>query len=146
MNKLIPEVIDRGEWTDKKMESGKESQTSIIPCNNIIFIMTTNSATDLICNHVKQSKSLYTGDGNPGHLEEQQGALESLIRQKLQKTNPFTDAFIGRVDRIVPFLPLARGGPADKPLLDESMTVAKIFIEREQDRMKDDTIAKFHSL
>ena len=65
--------------------------------------------------------------------EDETSILESLLRRRLQQTQPFTDAFIARVDRIVPFFPLARGDPDDHPLLGESIALAKILIESEQE-------------
>ena len=102
-------------------------------CSNIIFILTTNSATQVISEQTKKNKVLYTADGNA--VEEELGSLEHVVRKTLQRTYPFTDAFIGRVGRIVPFLPLASGGPEQHVLLGESMTVAKLLIEREQERL-----------
>lgn len=134
------EVIDRGEWTDKKLTDGSSGHTKIVPCGNIIFIMTTNSATELICEHASRSNRLHTGDAHPADLEEEQMMLESNIRQKLMRTNPFTDAFIGRVDRVVPFFPMARGGPDNHPLMDESLAIAKMLIEQEQNKMKGSSI------
>lgn len=42
------QVLDKGEWTNKKLESGSKAQTETVSCHNIIFIMTTNSADKLI--------------------------------------------------------------------------------------------------
>jgi len=61
--------------------------------------------------------------------------LEGKLRNSLRFRYPFTDAFIGRVGRIVPFLPMASGDPeTDHPLLAEMMTVAKLLIERQQEK------------
>jgi ATP-dependent Clp protease ATP-binding subunit ClpA len=38
------QVLDKGEWTNKQLTEGSASQTSVISCRNIIFIMTVNAA------------------------------------------------------------------------------------------------------
>ena len=35
------EVLDKGEWTNKRLEGGAGAQTQLVSCNNIIFILTT---------------------------------------------------------------------------------------------------------
>ena len=43
------QVLDKGEWTDKKLVTGSGSQTSVLSCRNIVFIMTVNSADASRC-------------------------------------------------------------------------------------------------
>jgi ATP-dependent Clp protease ATP-binding subunit ClpA len=129
------QVIDKGEWTNKKLFEGKGVQTETISCHNIIFIMNTNAADQCICDAASTAPQLYTSK-SVDELEELQFSVEKTIRQKLQSTHPFTDAFMGRVGRIVPFFPMAKSSSNDAdshPLMGEMMTVAKILIEREQD-------------
>ncbi|CAB9501692.1 Caseinolytic peptidase B protein homolog [Seminavis robusta] len=134
------QVLDKGEWTNKRLQSGNGAQTEVISCSNIIFILTTNAAMDVIEDFARHASVLYTAE-DVQEAESKQRELEALIRYKLQTTYPFTDAFIARVDRIVPFVPLSRrvGDPEDHPLLCEAMTVAKILIEKEQEKLRDDT-------
>jgi DNA polymerase III delta prime subunit len=130
------QVLDKGEWTNKKLERGK-AHTETVSCQNIIFIMTTNAADRLILETISNSRPAgmyYTVEG-PEEIEDLLSDLESSVRKKLQHTRPFTDAFIGRVGRIVPFLPLANGDPDSHPLLGESMTITKLLIEREQEKL-----------
>ena len=157
----MAEVLDKGEWTNKQLQRGSgKAQTEVISCSNIIFILTTNAATDVISEHVQRTKSLlYTAEAAAGgEVEDEQLRLETLLRHKLQRTYPFTDAFVARVDRIVPFLPLARGttgsgdpGGSDEdlphhPLLGESMTVAKMLIEREQEKARQEDMSVVQSI
>jgi ATP-dependent Clp protease ATP-binding subunit ClpA len=127
------QVIDKGEWTNKRL-SGKGAQTSIIPCHNLVFVMTTNAADFQIMEFVNEKKdSIYTSVSD--EFEELGTDLSTRIRNILQFNYPFTEAFIGRVGRIIPFLPMANGDhDAQHPLLGEMMTVAKFLIERQQDK------------
>ncbi|KAL3918136.1 MAG: hypothetical protein SGILL_004379 [Bacillariaceae sp.] len=113
------------------------AQTQVISCNNIVFILTTNAATGVITEYARDNPVIYTVE-NASETEKKQQELELLLRHALQTTHPFTDAFIARVDRIVPFLPLARGvdTSVDHALMHEALTVAKIMIEREQEKMQ----------
>jgi ATP-dependent Clp protease ATP-binding subunit ClpA len=126
------QVIDKGEWTNKKLEEGKGVQSETVSCHNVIFIMTTNACDDLILKYAN-THTIYTADQDD--LEEIKSELESMVRKKLQKTHPFTDAFMGRVGRVVPFLPMANGDPEENALLGEMVTVAKLLIEREQEKL-----------
>lgn len=128
------QVLDKGEWTNKKLSNGVESQTETVSCQNVIFIMTTNAADDLICKAAAKSDAYYTEiftDASSIHSN-----LESRVRKKLPTTNPFTNAFMGRVGRVIPFLPMSHGDLKDNHLLmGELMTVTKLLIEREQDKL-----------
>jgi ATP-dependent Clp protease ATP-binding subunit ClpA len=126
------QVIDKGEWTNKLLEEGKGVQTETISCHNIIFIMTTNASDDLILRYAEKHE-IYTADQD--NLEEIKSELETMVRKKLQQTYPFTGAFMGRVGRVVPFLPMANGDPEEHALLGEMVTVAKLLIEREQEKL-----------
>ena len=128
------QVIDKGEWTNKKLEEGKGKQTETVRCDNVIFIMTTNAADALICDHVARSDEYYTAESHDDQ-EEIMSLLESSVRKKLQNTYPFTAAFMGRIGRVVPFLPMANGDTERHPLKGEMMTVAKLLIEREQEKL-----------
>ncbi|KAL3910464.1 MAG: hypothetical protein SGILL_007677 [Bacillariaceae sp.] len=134
---FVSEVLDKGEWTNKRLESGVGAQTQVVSCRNIIFILTTNAATDVIEEHARGAQVLYTA-ASAIEAQKKQQELEFLLRCELQSKYPFTDAFIARVDRIVPFLPMARGvDPAiDHPLMAEAMTVAKMLIEKEQNKLQ----------
>lgn len=129
------QVLDKGEWTNKKLERGSKAQTETISCSNIIFILTTNAADELILNTLKRdrSKKHYVVK-DPDSIDAMMMSLESSVKKKLQATSPFTAAFIGRVGRVVPFFPMATGDPAEHPLLGESITVAKLLIERQQEK------------
>lgn len=133
------QVIDKGEWTNKRLSSGG-SQTDVIPCDNLIFIMTTNACDFVISDFVKSRPEIYNIVGDD--VDEIGSELGSRIRGTLQFTHPFTEAFLGRIDRIVPFLPMANGDPETHGVLSgESMAVTKLLIERQQEQMsgKDDT-------
>ncbi|KAL3926268.1 MAG: hypothetical protein SGARI_005664 [Bacillariaceae sp.] len=135
-------LLDKGEWTDKKLVTeGSAAQTHVVPCNNIIFVLTTNAATDIIKAYTQEAPALYTAEGG-SEAETKVQELETVLRVQLQSTHPFTDAFIGRIDRIVPFLPLARGSDLSKdhPLTNEAMTAAKILIEKEQQKLQNDEL------
>lgn len=130
-------VLDKGEWTNKRLERGGTSQTFTIPCHNLIFIMTTNAADSLVIDFAasKQVHGIASTEDMDNAIDE----VELLLRRRLQNTYPFQEAFIGRIGRIVPFFPLAQGDLNENLLLGEAMTVAKYLIEREQDRLNDDT-------
>lgn len=125
------QVFDKGEWTNKKLERGR-SQTITIPCHNLIFIMTTNAADLHVCDYAaeKQVHSLVADD-----LEDTTYDVERRIRTVLQHRYPFTGAFIGRISRVVPFFPMASGDLDEGLLQGEMMVIAKLFIEREQERL-----------
>jgi hypothetical protein len=128
------QVIDKGEWTNKKLVEGKGTQTEMIPCHNLIFVMTTNAADKDIHDFVKRSgDSIYT-TVDDDEWDDIQNDLESRIRKVLQNRHPFTAEFMGRVGRVIPFLPLANGNSDRQPLLGETDTVAKFLIERELER------------
>ena len=121
------------------MDEDSQDQTQVIPCGNIIFIFTTNAATDVIEDFAVGNRMVYTAQ-DPKETEEKHRELEALLRYKLQGAYPFTDAFIARVDKIVPFLPMARGVDSsdDHPLMHEAMTVSKMLIEEEQEKLQVD--------
>lgn len=134
------QVIDKGEWTNKRLTS-HGSQTDVIACHNLIFIMTTNACDFEIMNFVKQNDRIYNAVADD--LEELATELSTRLRGVLQFTYPFTEAFLGRIGRIVPFLPMANGNPDFQGLMyGESMTVAKLLIERQQEKMTDSSIAE----
>lgn len=129
------QVLDKGEWTDKQLRSRGDSQSSIVPCNNIIFIMTVNAADHAIVRYTKNHEDLYAAD--PLGLLAHRKMLEAEIQHSLQATHPFTSAFIGRVNAFVPFLPMAcETRDNHGSLLEyEMMTVAKMLLEREKDKI-----------
>lgn len=124
------QVIDKAEWTNKKLAEGRDGHTETVSCFNIIFIMTTNAADKVILDYAK-SKKVYTADEMD--LEEFRANLEHKVRSTLQTTRPFNGAFVARVDSLVPFLPMSQSVQYEDPLLGEMMAVAKMFIEREQE-------------
>ncbi|KAL7547982.1 hypothetical protein ACHAWF_011255, partial [Thalassiosira exigua] len=128
------QVFDKGEWTNKRLEL--DLQTEIIPCKNIIFIMTSNACDKHIMQYAESNMDLYIGDGMT--FEDYGRKLEADLRSLLRSKHPFDDAFIGRVGRIVPFLPMAKGTTdMHHPLLGEMMTITKILIEKEQEMYVD---------
>mmetsp|Transcript_46033 Transcript_46033/g.112405 ORF Transcript_46033/g.112405 Transcript_46033/m.112405 type:complete len:659 (+) Transcript_46033:559-2535(+) len=134
------QVIDKGEWTNKRL-SDRGSQTDIIPCHNIIFIMTTNACDFEIKNFVRQHDEIYSAVGED--LEEMTADLGGRLRGTLQFTYPFTEAFLGRISRIVPFLPMAnRDVQIFGKMVGESLTVAKLLIERQQEKFHSSAIAE----
>jgi energy-coupling factor transporter ATP-binding protein EcfA2 len=58
------QVIDKGEWTNKKLSEGKGVQTETISCHNIIFIMTTNAADRCICDAARSGGAAIVGREN----------------------------------------------------------------------------------
>ncbi|KAL3787259.1 hypothetical protein HJC23_004133 [Cyclotella cryptica] len=64
--------------------------------------------------------------------------FESRLRGALSSAHPFTDAFIGRIGKAIPFFPISNGDPDENPLIQlEMMTVIKVMIEKEQERYSD---------
>jgi ATP-dependent Clp protease ATP-binding subunit ClpA len=127
------QVIDKGEWTNKRLVNGKGTHSETVSCHNLVFIMTTNAADKLICEKVKASDLYYTLK-QTDDIEAFVSTFEGSTRNKLRQTYPFTDAFIARVGRVVPFIPMANGNANGHPLLGEMMTVAKLLIERQQEK------------
>ena len=130
------QVLDKGEWTNKQLVSGSESQTSVVSCQNIIFIMTVNSADSEIVKYAKIHPEVYTA--NKFEMAEHEGELERKIEARIQTTVPFTKAFVGRIVAFVPFLPMSEelsSAPTDL-LHCEMLTVAKLLIEKEQDSVE----------
>jgi hypothetical protein len=60
--------------------------------------------------------------------------LQASVRRQLHVSAPFTGAFVGRIGAVVPFLPMCNEDPDVHPLKGEMMTVAKLLIEREQEK------------
>lgn len=137
------QVIDKGEWTNKRL--GRGLQTETIACRNLIFVMTTNARDAHIESYASTHEEMYTAVGE--ELEDLGDELEGRLRNVLRYHHPFTDAIIGRIGRIVPFLQMARGDPElQHSLLGEAMTVAKLLIERQQDKYSCSTTAQVHQL
>eukprot|EP00550_Attheya_septentrionalis_P010615 CAMPEP_0198306876 /NCGR_PEP_ID=MMETSP1449-20131203/58635_1 /TAXON_ID=420275 /ORGANISM="Attheya septentrionalis, Strain CCMP2084" /LENGTH=656 /DNA_ID=CAMNT_0044009437 /DNA_START=2430 /DNA_END=4400 /DNA_ORIENTATION=- len=127
------QVLDKGEWTNKRLEKGA-AQTEVISCRNIIFIMTTNAADSLITDYAAKHHDMYTSDMDD--LEDAVDDLSFKVGRKLQITNPFTDAFIGRVGKLIPFLPMGSSNSNNpEPLLGEMKVIAKLIIEREVEKI-----------
>lgn len=137
------QVFDKGEWTNMKLEEGEGPQTSVISCQNVIFIMGSNAADTFIESRARAREEIYTaptghmrkiGDGQPlGSLAK---SLEGSVRSELLMSYPFTDAFLGRIGCVVPFLPLSNGDFEKTPLLGEMITIAKYSIERDLDSLE----------
>jgi len=139
------QVIDKGEWTNKKLTTGKGAQTEIISCQNLVFIMTTNACDREILEFASRHEDIYMTAIED--FEELGYEIEGRIRNALRFRYPFTDAFIGRVGRIVPFLPMASGDPdVQHLLLAEMMTVAKLLIERQQEKYTDSSTSDVSQL
>ena len=129
------QVFDKGEWTDKKLNDDESSQTSVVPCHNIIFIMTVNLADSEIERYIQEAPSVYTDV--LGEMRLHQRRLEMTIQTRLQQAYPFTKAFVGRLDAFVPFFPLSLNSGEDAdPLELEMMTIAKLLIEKEMDSLE----------
>mmetsp|Transcript_10167 Transcript_10167/g.25511 ORF Transcript_10167/g.25511 Transcript_10167/m.25511 type:complete len:485 (+) Transcript_10167:807-2261(+) len=124
------QVLDKGEWTNEKLTKGSGAQTESIPCHNIIFIMTSNAADHKILEFTSQNKDIYSSSGSV--LNSRANQLQSQLRSSLKQTVPFTSASIGRIDSVVPFLPMANGDSEKCILQGEVVTVAKVLIERSQ--------------
>lgn len=129
------QVIDKGEWTEKKLKACSEGpQTGIVSCQNLIFVFTTNSADTVIEDRGKDPE-LFTAP--PHQLDVMANKLERIVRSHLEHDYPFTPAFMGRVSAVVPFLPMATQSPAHHhPLLGELTTVVKYLMEREQEKTR----------
>lgn len=136
------QVFDKGEWTNKRLTEGEGSQTEVLSCANIVFIMTTNAADSFILNKAERNSEYYTAQasGNclPGRmtLGDHAESLESAVRKQLQSCYPFTDAFLGRISSVIPFLPLSNGDPDENILLGEMLTISKCFIEMDIETMR----------
>lgn len=95
--------------------------------------MTTNDANRDILNYSQRNRQVYTA--RPTKLGAISEELQDIVRRQLQKSQPFTGAFIGRISAVVPFLPMCNDDPEEDLLQGEMMTVAKLLIEREQDKL-----------
>lgn len=128
------QVLDKGEWTNKQLIENSGSQTLVVDCKNVIFIMAVNAADNVIVieAYTSQTPQLYTDSD----LCQYQRELESMIQAELQESCPFTKAFIGKVDSFVPFLPMCAktSGTVGDPLEEEMLTMTKLLIKEE---MKD---------
>lgn len=71
----------------------------------------------------------------PDELEMLAEDLQLVVHRRLQVSRPFTGAFMGRITAVVPFLPMCNDDPDDHLLKGEMMAVAKLLIEREQDKI-----------
>jgi ATP-dependent Clp protease ATP-binding subunit ClpA len=130
------QVIDKGEWTNKRQDQDEDAagnQTQVISCRNIIFVMTTNAANSVILNYARNKSHVYTCP--PQELDDMAEELQASVRRLLQVSAPFTGAFVGRIGAVVPFLPMCNEDPNVHPLKGEMMTVAKLLIEREQEKI-----------
>mmetsp|Transcript_45479 Transcript_45479/g.67564 ORF Transcript_45479/g.67564 Transcript_45479/m.67564 type:complete len:621 (-) Transcript_45479:249-2111(-) len=129
------QVLDKAEWTNKQLTGDKEAQTQTLNCGNIIFIMTTNAADTVILEEARLDRSLYIATGQ--QFSNICDKYTSTVRRQLRKTYPFTDGFIGRINMVVPFVPMSNHDPAQNILFGEMDCVAKLLIEREQDRLEE---------
>jgi hypothetical protein len=104
--------------------------------------MTTNACGDDISEFVKRRPNISHAVDN--ELEELASDLSLRIRSKLQLMYLFTTAFLGRIGRIVSFLPMvpmARGIPEiDAVMYGESLTVAMLLIDRQQEKFANGSI------
>jgi ATP-dependent Clp protease ATP-binding subunit ClpA len=130
------QVIDKGEWTNKRQDQDEDAagnQTQVVSCRNIIFVMTTNAANSIILDYARSKNRVYTCP--PQELDDAAEELQASVRRQLQVSAPFTGAFVGRIGAVIPFLPMCNGDPNEHPLKGEMMTVAKLLIEREQEKV-----------
>jgi ATP-dependent Clp protease ATP-binding subunit ClpA len=88
----------------------------------------------LICDCVKKSNDYYTAVDDD-EVEMLTSRLEKDVRLRLSRTHPFTEAFIARVGKVIPFLPLAKGNDAEEPLMGEMLAIAKHMIDVETDKL-----------
>lgn len=136
------QVFDKGEWTNKRLNDGRAGQTEVVSCANIIFIMTTNAADSFILREAERTENHYTAPARSESgsslktIGECAESLESAVRLRLRASYPFTDAFLGRVSCVIPFLPLSNGDPDKNKLLGEMLTISKCFIEMRIDGMR----------
>jgi ATP-dependent Clp protease ATP-binding subunit ClpA len=130
------QVLDKGEWTNKKLDNGNRNQTETIPCHNIIFIMTTNACDYLVASY--KETSLTTGDDMK--FKRIATDISNRLTNSFGTIYPFTRAFMGRIGKVIPFFSVADGHPDRDPLIKQEMaTVIKVLIEKEQE-MHSDTI------
>lgn len=130
------QVIDKGEWTNKKQDLDEDAagnQTQVVSCRNVIFVMTTNAANNIIMDFAHRKKGVYMC--MPRELDVMAEELQANVRRQLQVSAPFTGAFVGRIGTVVPFLPMCNEDPDEHPLNGEMMTVAKLLIEREEEKI-----------
>lgn len=60
--------------------------------------------------------------------------IQANVRHQLQVSAPF-GTFVGRIGNVVPFLPICNENADDHPISGEMMTVAKLLIKREQEKI-----------
>ena len=123
------QVLDKGEWTNKKLQNDVDKQTKVISCKNIIFIMTANVADEDIVKYAKKHDEIYTAA--PNDLEYLADDAEDFLAKSLRKSGKFADAFWGRIECFIPFFPLSKGTSTSNILCKELDTVAHFLIERE---------------
>ncbi|KAF2959655.1 ATP-dependent Clp protease ATP-binding subunit [Thermotoga sp. 38H-to] len=104
---ILLQIMDDGRLTDSK--------GNVVDFKNTIIIMTSNIASDLILNYVKEGKSF--------------DEIEERVREELK--HYFRPEFINRIDHVVVF----------KPLTKEHMKqIVEIMIKRLEARLKDKNI------
>ncbi|KHC90681.1 ATPase [Thermotoga sp. Mc24] len=104
---ILLQIMDDGRLTDSK--------GNVVDFKNTIIIMTSNIASDLILNYVKEGKSF--------------DEIEERVREELK--HYFRPEFINRIDHVVVF----------KPLTKEHMKqIVEIMIKRLEERLKDKNI------
>lgn len=124
------QVLDKGEWTNKKLERGSSDQTTIVNCRNIVFIMTTNLADSLIEDYSKDNLQLYTESFEK--MEGRADELQDLMSNHL--SNFFSNAFLGRISCLIPFFPLSNGDrDRDKTISCEVNCITRFLIERKME-------------
>lgn len=107
MFNVLLQIMDDGRLTDSK--------GNVVDFKNTIIIMTSNIASDLILNYVKEGKSF--------------DEIEERVREELK--HYFRPEFINRIDHVVVF----------KPLTKEHMKqIVEIMIRRLEARLKDKNI------
>jgi MoxR-like ATPase len=136
MIRRLARVLETGEWTIKKLSERGTAQAETVPCSNVIIIMTTNVASARIRDLARSKPQLFTAAHE--EVERLEHLLQSLLRMEIHGTPPFNDAFVGRVDKIVPFFPMPSVSldvEGTHPLLHEKMTVAKMMIEQQLEKV-----------
>jgi ATP-dependent Clp protease ATP-binding subunit ClpA len=132
-------VFETGEWTVKKLtERGAAyCYAETLSCSNVIFIMTTSVASARIRDLARSKPQVFTASRDED-IERMQHPIQALLRLELHDTPPFNATFVGRVDKVVPFFPMPNVSLDDEtthPLLHEKMTVAKMLVEQQLERV-----------
>lgn len=119
LHEKLLNVIDRGQFTDKKLAHG--SQTRTVDCSKILFLFTTNAFDPYIMAFAKLNKTKLS-DIMCLEMKDAVKRLQQKLRGEM--CSVFSKPFAGRIADVIPFLPFTNAAPgSDASILNDEVRV-----------------------